>query len=203
MRKLDLRRQLKHLYQASAREPVLIDVPAMSFLMVDGMGDPGTASEFQQAVDALYGVAYTLKFMLKMGPRQIDYPVMALEGLWWSPGAQQLDTKDRTAWHWTLMIMQPEVITEELVAEASSQVKQRKDPPALSKLRFEEFHEGLSAQIMHIGPYSGERPALEKLHAFIRESGREPRGKHHEIYLSDPRRAKPERLRTVIRQPVA
>jgi len=202
MEKLDLRRQLKHLYQPPAKEPVLVDVPAMSFLMVDGTGDPDTASEFQQAIEVLYGVAYTLKFTLKMGPQQIDYPVMALEGLWWSAGAQQFDMEDRAAWRWTLMIMQPDLITEEMVADSAAQVKRKKDPPALSKLRFEEFHEGLSAQVMHIGPYSGERPAMEKLHVFIREGGREPRGKHHEIYLSDPRRAKPERMKTVIRQPV-
>ena len=203
MRKLDLRRQLKHLYQPPAKEPVLVDVPAMGFLMVDGAGDPNTSCEFQQAAEALYGVSYTLKFMLKKGPQQVDYPVMPLEGLWRSGSAQQFDFGDKSAWHWTLMIMQPDVITEELIAEAAAQVKQKKDPPALSKLRFEEFHEGPSAQVLHIGPYSAEGPTVEKLYAFIRARGRELRGNHHEIYMSDPRRAKPERLKTVIRQPVA
>ncbi len=202
MKKLALRRELKHLYHASAKEPVLVDVPPMSFLMVDGDGDPNASPEFQQAVEALYGVSYTLKFMLKKGPQQIDYPVMALEGLWWDREGREFRPNDKSCWRWTLMMMQPDIITEEMVAAASEQVERRKHPPALSRLRFEGFHEGPSAQIMHLGPYAEEGPTIEKLHAFIRENGRRPQGKHHEIYLSDPRRAKPEKLRTVIRQPV-
>ncbi|UCC67131.1 MAG: GyrI-like domain-containing protein [Armatimonadota bacterium] len=203
MKKLELKRQLKHLYRPSSKQPVLVDVPAMNFLMADGAGDPDTAADFQEAVEALYSVSYTLKFAAKMGPLATDYPVMALEGLWWADDMREFTVENRAAWQWTLMIMQPDIVTEAMFVSARAQVESKKNPPALRKLRFERFHEGLSAQIMHIGPYSGERPAVEKLQRFIRESGCELRGKHHEIYLSDPRRAKPENLRTVIRQPVA
>jgi len=202
MKKLDLKRELKHLYQPSAKEPVLVDVPPMNFLMVDGTGDPNTSKEFQEAVEALYRVSYTLKFMLKKGLQQINYPVMALEGLWWAQQGREFRPNDKSTWQWTLMIMQPDIITDELVAGALAQVERKKNPAALPKLRFERFHEGPSAQIMHIGPYSEEGPTVKKLHVFIRDQGYELRGKHHESYLSDPRRAEPEKLRTVIRQPM-
>lgn len=201
MKKLDLKKQFKHLYQPPKNQVVVVDVPEMSFLMVDGAGDPNTSQDFQEAIGALYGVAYTLKFMMKKGPAQIDYPVMALEGLWWTEDMEQFSIEDKSAWQWTVMIMQPDMITADLVDEAVAQVKEKKDPPGLSRLRFEAFEEGRCAQIMHIGPYSEERPTIERLHAFIEEGGHRLRGRHHEIYLSDPTRAKPENLRTVLRQP--
>lgn len=202
MAKIDLKKELKRLYSPSAREVSVVDVPEMNFLMIDGSGDPNTAQEYQEALDALYAVAYTLKFMIKKRDPQADYVVPPLEGLW---GAGEMDAftmEDKDAWKWTAMIMQPEAVTRELVDEAVQDVAQKKNPPALSKIRFESYHEGLSVQIMHIGPYAEEAPTIEKLHAFAAENGHQLRGKHHEIYLSDPRRTPPEKWKTVIRQPV-
>ncbi len=200
MAKIDLKREMKHLYKPSARESSVVDVPLMNFLMIDGSGDPNTAVEFQEAIEVLYGVSYTAKFMLKK--REMDYVVMPLEFLLWTDDMGQFSINDKDAWKWTLMLMQPGRVTEEIVAEATKEVERKKNPPALSRLRFESFHEGLSAQIMHIGPYSAERPTIEKLHKFIEEGGYKLAGKHHEIYLSDPNRTAPERLKTVIRQPM-
>lgn len=203
MCKTDLKKDLKHLYSASAKEPALVDVPPANFLMIDGKGDPNKAPEFREAVEALYGTAYTLKFMLKKGGVGPEYAVMPLEGLWWVDDMRLFSPEDKGAWLWTLMIMQPEWVTLELFREAVEEVARKKDPPALAGIRLESFHEGPAAQIMYIGPYSDEGPTIERLHAFIRENGRERAGRHHEIYLSDPRRTAPEKLKSILRQPVA
>lgn len=202
MMKVDFKKELKQLYKPSPKEVVVVDVPEMNFLMIDGVGDPNTAQEYKDAIEALYSVSYALKFMVKKGESAIDYAVMPLEGLWWVDDMTQFSMENKDAWKWTAMIMQPEYVTEGLVNAALRQVEKKKNPPALSKIRFESFHEGLSAQIMHIGPYSAEGPTIERLHNFIKENGYELRGKHHEIYLSDPRRSAPEKMRTVIRQPM-
>ncbi|MFB0551290.1 MAG: GyrI-like domain-containing protein, partial [Nitrososphaeria archaeon] len=181
--------------------PVTVDVPEMNFLMVDGKGDPNTSQEYKDAIEALYPVSYALKFMVKRREGS-DYVVMPREGLWWADDVTEFTMENKDAWKWTSMIMQPERVTEDLVQEAFDQVENKRGPPALSRMRFESFHEGLSAQITHIGPFSAEGPTIEKLHNFIKENGYELRGKHHEIYLSDPRRAKPEKMKTVIRQPI-
>ena len=201
MTKIDFKKELKHLYNPFANKVAIVDVPKMNFLMIDGAGDPNTAKEYKDAVEALFAVSYALKFMIKKG-RAIDYGVMPLEGLWWTDGMTQFSMENKDIWRWTSMIMQPEYVTEDLVSEALAQVEEKKNPPALSKIRFESFREGLSAQIMHIGPYSAEGPTIEKLHSFIKGTGHELSGKHHEIYLSDPRRSAPERMKTVIRQPI-
>lgn len=203
MAKIDLKKELKHLYKPSSKEIVVVDVPPMSFLMIDGTGDPNTAQEYQDAMEALYAVSYALKFMVKKGEVGVDYVVMPLEGLWWTDDMSQFSMDDKDAWQWTTMIMQPEFVTQELVADALRQVEQKKNPPALSKIRFETLHEGLAIQTMHIGPYSAEGPTIEKMHRFAQENGYQLSGKHHEIYLSDPRRTAPERLKTVLRQPVS
>lgn len=202
MSKIDPKKELKHLYRPSAKKIVVVDVPPMNFLMVDGHGDPNTAQEYQDAVEALYAVAYALKFMSKK-EKGMDFVVPPLEGLWWVDNMEEFTTEDKSAWKWTAMIMQPESVTPEMFEGALKQVEKKKNPPALSKLRFERFHEGLSVQIMYFGPYSEEGPTIEKMHDFIEKNGYEPRGKHHEIYLSDPRRTAPEKLKTVLRQPVA
>jgi len=202
MKKLDLKKELKRLYSPSPKEPVLVDVPDMNFLMVDGAGDPNTAQEYKDSIEVLYAMSYTLKFMVKKEDPEHDYTVMPLEGLWWGDDPNFLLVGEKDTWNWTSMIMQPEFVTEKHVAGAVEQVKKKKDPVALLKCRCESFHEGLSAQIMHIGPYAEEEPTIKRLHAFIEEQGHRPRGKHHEIYLSDPRRAAPEKLKTVVRQPV-
>lgn len=201
MAKIDQKRELRHLYRPSHESPVIVDVPEMNFLMVDGKGDPNTAQEYRDAIEALYAVSYAIKFMVKRR-EGVDCVVMPLEGLWWTDDMTKFTVENKDMWKWTSMIMQPELVTENLVQEASDQVEKKKNPPALSKIRFESFHEGLSAQIMHIGPFSAEGPIIERLHDFIKENGYELRGKHHEIYLSDPRRAKPEKMKTVIRQPM-
>lgn len=205
MKKIDLKKELKHLYNPSTKEISIVDVPKMNFLMIDGKGDPNTSQEYKEAIEALYTVSYSLKFMIKKGETAIDYVVMPLEGLWWTDDMAQFSTENKGIWKWTAMIMQPEYVTKDLVTKAFEQVEKKKNPPALSKMRFESFHEGLSAQIMHIGPYSAEGPTIKKLHSFIKEKGYEFDGlvqKHHEIYLSDPRRTAPEKMKTIIRQPM-
>jgi hypothetical protein len=200
--KLDLMKDLQPLYRPPVREPVLVEVPALSFLMVDGAGDPNTSPEYAQAVEALFAASYGAKFMVKRGPEATDYKVMPLEGLWWSADMAAFLEGRRDAWEWTMMIVQPPAVTADLIDRAVDEAGRKKDIPALGNLRFEGFEEGLSAQIMHVGAYSEERPTIEGLHAFITEEGYSRRGRHHEIYLSDPRRTAPERLRTIIRQPV-
>lgn len=204
--KIDYRKELKEFYRPSPKAPSLVEVPTMNFLMVDGRGNPNTSQEFEDAVAALYGLSYTLKFMLK-GSGTPEYTVMPLEGLWWNPANKkfnwQNDKWDWDEWVWTLMIAQPGHISADDFKAARAELKKKKDPPALSKVRFKEFAEGPSAQIMHIGPYSEEGPTVSTLHGFVKESGHRLRGKHHEIYLSDPRRADPMKMKTIIRHPVS
>jgi hypothetical protein len=202
MQKIDLKKALKHLYQPSAKEVVLVDVPTINYLMIDGEGDPNTSQAFAEAVEALYAVSYALKFMIKKGPLAMDYGVMPLEGLWWAEDMSEFSVEDKSNWNWTLMIMQPDFVTGDMVADAIAEVRKKKDPAALSKLRFEPFSEGKCAQILHIGPFTAEGPTVEKVHQFIDSHGRRS-GKHHEIYLSDIRKADPNNWRTVIRQPLA
>lgn len=202
MVKLDLKKTLKHLYGPSAKEAVEINVPTMNFIMIDGKGDPNTAKEYREAIEALYQLSYALKFKVKK-ELEIDYGVMPLEGLWWVANMEDFSADDKDAWLWTMMIMQPEMVGNELVTEAMTEVRKKKAPAALDKARFEEFDEGWAVQIMHIGPYAAEAPTIERLHGWIAEHGYTRRGKHHEIYLSDPRRSAPEKLKTIIRQPFA
>ncbi len=202
MSKIDYTRELGYLYKPSAKTVQIVQVPEMNFLMVDGQGDPNTSRSFQDAVDVLYSVSYAVKFLVKKGDTGIDYGVLPLEGLWWADDMSKFSVVDKYNWKWTLMIMQPAPVTVELVGEAMEQVRAKKDPVALPLLRFEPLEEGKAAQILHVGPFSEEGPTVEKVHAFIDESGSQATGKHHEIYLSDIRRAAPERWRTVIRQPM-
>jgi hypothetical protein len=201
MSTVDLKKDLKHLYNPSAKEVSVVDVPPMNFLMIDGAGDPNVSLEYQQAMEALFSLSYALKFRVKKS-NGVDYAVMPLEGLWWTDDPGQFSMSNKGIWKWTAMIMQPEYVTGELFAEALAEVRRKKDLVALDRVRFESYHEGLSAQIMHIGPYAAEEPTIARLHSFIRENGYELSGKHHEIYLSDPRRTAPEKLRTVLRQPI-
>lgn len=202
MKKIDYKKELKHLYKPSAKDVVIVNVPQMNFLMIDGEGDPNTSQTFQDAVESLYALSYAIKFMIKKGDLALDYGVLPLEGLWWAEDMSKFSVESKGDWKWTLMIMQPEYITRELVAEATEQVRNKKNPIALSNLRFESFAEGKAAQIMHIGPFSEEGPTIQKVHAFIKDHGHQLRGKHHEIYLSDIRKAAPEKWRTIIRQPM-
>jgi hypothetical protein len=202
--KLDLRARYKSLYNPPSRGPVLVEVPDLLFLMVDGAVEagvgPSDSAGFQDAMGALYTMGYTLKFMAKKRPVEpVDYPVMAVEGLWWvESGDFSFDRVE--PWHYRLMMMVPDLVTPAMVGEALAEARRKQ--PGLDHLRLERFEEGLSAQIMHIGPYSDEPATIEKLHAFVAEQGYRLRGHHHEIYLGDPRRAAPEKLRTVLRHPV-
>ena len=206
MTALDLHKQWKHLYAPSARKVELVDVPEFKFLMLDGNiepgEEPGTSPGFDEAFGALYSAAYTLKFMSKLRKENpIDYPVMALEGLWWvEDGKFDITIKDN--WFYTLMIMQPDHITPEMFAEAVAQAAKKKPNPALSRLRLAPFCEGLCVQTMHIGPYATEPATVEKMNAWAAENGYRMTGKHHEIYMGDPRRADPEKLKTVLRHGV-
>ncbi len=201
MGKVDLKKELKELYFPSAKEVAMIDVPEMSFLAIDGIGNPNTSGDFQDSFQALYGVAYTLKFELKKD--ESDFAVMPLEALWWANDMSSFMEARKDEWKWTNMIAMPDFVTEEQVGAAKEQLlAKRGEVPGLEKLRLERFAEGLSVQIMHIGPYAEEAPTIRRLHDFMDEKGYTFGGKHHEIYLSDPRRTKPERLKTVVRQPV-
>jgi hypothetical protein len=201
MEKTDLRKELKHLYQPSAKEVVQVEVPAFTFLMVDGEGDPNTSQEYAQAVEALFSVSYTAKFMLKKGPRKLDYAVMPLEGLWWADDMSAFAANDKAKWKWTMMIMQPSFVEKDVVESAIAEVRKKKNLPGISRLRLETFCEGRCAQVLHVGPFSEEGPTIRRVHEFIdARTGRA--GKHHEIYLSDIRRADPKKWKTIIRHPM-
>ena len=201
MAKIDLKKELKHLYQPSAKEVIQVDVPTMNYLMVDGTGDPNTSQTYSDAVAALFMVSYAVKFMVKKGTLAIDYGVMPLEGLWWADDMSSFTTTDKSIWKWTMMIMQPSFITPGIIDSSIADVKKKKNPTAISKLRLEAFSEGRCAQILHIGPFSEEGPTIAKVHQFI-DSKSKRTGKHHEIYLSDIRKADPLRWKTIIRQPM-
>ncbi|MEZ4678808.1 MAG: GyrI-like domain-containing protein [Caldilineaceae bacterium] len=200
MQKLDIKQSLAPLYQPKAKSVVVVDVPELAYLMVDGNGDPNHTLAYREAVEALFSVSYTLKFMAKQGDLAIDYGVMPLEGLWWAEDMTQFSTEDKSNWLWTMMILQPAFVTEEMVAAAMSAVRKRRIP-RLDKLRFARYEEGTCAQILHIGPFSEEGPTIAKVHEYIDTHGHKLRGKHHEIYLSDIRRAAPDKWKTIIRQP--
>ncbi len=202
MHKLDLKKDLKHLYQPPAKTVVQLDVPAMNFLMIDGEGDPNTSQAYADGVEALFTLSYALKFKVRKTALAIDYGVMPLEGLWWADDMSTFTPENKSNWKWTMMVMQPAFVTRAMVDEAKADVRKKKDLAALPELRFEVYGEGRCAQIMHIGPFSEEGPAIEMLHRFIVEHGGTLVGKHHEIYLSDIRKADPAKWKTVIRQPM-
>ena len=198
--KTDLKKELKPLYTASA-QPTLVTGWPLQYLMFNGYGDPDANPDFQAGVEALYTASYTLKSRLKQ-ELELDWVVPPLEGLWWMLLAD-FDLERRDDWRWTVMLPQPAEVTRELLDQAVAAAKKQKPLPALEKLRLELYDEGQAAQILHVGPYSEERATVERLHAFIQAKGFHLCGKHHEIYLSDPRRTAPEKLRTILRQPVS
>ena len=202
MTKIDFKKEMKHLYGPSKKDFQVVEVPRMTFLMVDGHGDPNTAPEYTQAVEALYAVAYKLKFFSKKNNQ--DYVVPPLEGLWWAEDMESFSSsRDKSQWDWTMMIMTPDWIIEEDFQQALLEAADKKENPALGKTRWEVYEEGLSVQILHQGSYDDESPILAKLHEiWMPENGYTFNGKHHEIYLSDPRRVEPEKLKTVLRQPI-
>lgn len=201
MNKRDIKRELRDLYSASAKRIAEVDVPEFSFLMIDGEGDPNTSATYAQAVEALFTVSYTAKFTFRKTEAAIDYTVMPLEGLWWADDWSVFSANDRSRWKWTMMIMQPDFLPHAFITDTMSRVAQTKNLPALGKMRLERFKEGPCAQILHVGPFTEEGPTIEKLHQHIDGAGSRT-GKHHEIYLSDIRRAAPSKWKTIIRQPM-
>jgi hypothetical protein len=200
MRKVDPKKELKQLYQASAKEVQAVEVPALQFLMIDGEGDPNTSAAYSEAVEALFSVSYTAKFMMKKAGT-VDYTVMPLEGLWWADDLSVFAAGDKSKWKWTMMIMQPSFVPSSTIDAALGEVRRKKGLPAVDRLRFTTFAEGSCAQVLHLGPFSTEGPTIERVHAFI-DARTARRGKHHEIYLSDIRRAAPAKWKTIIRQPM-
>jgi len=211
MKMLDLKKQYKNLYQPSAKKVEIVHVPRLQFAMIDGAiekgSEPGKSPSFAEATQALYSISYTLKFMFKKRKTNaVDYPVMALEGLWWvEDGIFDIAVKDN--WFYTLMIMQPAVVTKDIFEEGMEQVRKKKgDSPSLAKVHLAELEEGLCMQTMHIGPYATEPATVELMRTFALENGYLDcvglGGKHHEIYIGDPRKADPTKLKTVLRHPI-
>ena len=211
MKTLELKKELKYLYAPSAKKVEILKVPKLQFAMINGRiekgKEPGNSPSFAEATQALYSLSYTLKFTFKKRKTNaIDYPVMPLEGLW---GLQNnsLDVAKKDNWTFTLMILQPDVVTKDVFADGLETVRKKKgDSPALSKIRLANFEEGMCVQTMHIGPYATEPATIERMRAFAFENGYQdnvgPNGMHHEIYIGDPRKAAPEKLKTVLRHPL-
>jgi hypothetical protein len=199
---VDLRRELAAVYSAGPA-PAFVDVPELSFLMIDGHGDPNSAPAYAAAVQALYSLAYPIRFALTRRPDAVDARVSPLEGQWWTPDMTTFSTDAKSEWNWTLLIAVPEQVTDAVVEDArDAAVRKHPDAP-VARVRLARFAEGRCAQVLHVGPYSAEGPTVAALHAFIAANGCALTGRHHEIYLGDPRRAAPEKLRTILRQPVA
>ncbi len=203
MTKIDLTKQHGQLYRPSAADFAVVEIPPITYLMVDGHGDPNSSPAYAQAVEALYAVSYRTKFISKAELGR-DYVVAPLEGLWWAEDwARFTSARDKSAWDWTMMIMQPDWVGDELHRRALEELGGRRDLPGLRLVRQASYHEGCAAQILHIGSYDDEGPVLARLHGeWLPQHGYVENGKHHEIYLSDPRRVPAARLKTVLRQPI-
>lgn len=200
MAALDLKKDLKQFYAPSGKTVSIVEVPTLSFLMIDGQGDPREQA-YRDTVSLLFAVAYTVKFHVKR-TQGFDFAVMPLEGRWWVENLDDLDFEDRSNWLWTIMIMQPACVTPDMVAQACLEVQKKKALAVPPPVRLESFTEGLVGQILFTGPYKDEMPTIEHLHASIQAQGGVLVGKHHEIYLSDPNRTAPEKLKTILRQPM-
>jgi hypothetical protein len=201
MESIDHKDEYDDCYRQSESEVSLVDVPDFDFLAIDGRGDPNTSEAFTDAVETLYPLAYAIRSIIK-DEADLKYVVMPLEGLWWTDDMATFDVEDKDDWQFRLLIMQPPVVTRDTFERARETVREKKDLPALSKVRYESFEEGLSAQTLHVGPFSEEGPTVERIHRYIEENGYSRRGRHHEIYLSQMGRVPPERMRTILRQPV-
>jgi hypothetical protein len=200
--KTDLWKDYQEIFSPSAKEPQLVRIPSFFYLLIDGEGDPNTSASFMEAIGALYGMAYTLKFMLKK-ERNLDFRVMPLSGLFHAADPAVFLQGRKNEWKWTLGIALPSIVKAADITRARTVASgKKKASPALPLVRRETLREGLCAQILHRGPYAAEKPTIERLHAFIRENGLTFAGSHHEIYVTDPNRSAPEKLKTIIRQPV-
>jgi hypothetical protein len=203
MTRYDVKRELNRCYAPANRDWALVDVPEQRFIAIDGHGDPNTSASFARAVEALYAVAYTIKFASKRADPDRDVVVGPLEGLWWSDRPESFITRDKDEWQWRLLISQPDWITDDAIADAQRTAQAKKGAEAISHVRRETLREGTCAQALHIGPFDDEGPALAKLHdEYLAANNLRMTGPHHEIYLSDRRRTAPAKLRTILRQPV-
>jgi hypothetical protein len=198
--KVDFKKVYKQLYGPPKAGFQVVEVPKMNFLMVDGVGNPNSAPAYQQAAEALYSLSYAIKFALKK--QGLDYLVPPLEGLWWVDDMNEFSLANKDAWQWTMMIMQPDSVTETLVEKARQALKEKKQLPSLGNVRFESYTEGLSVQILYTGAYEDEAPTIAEMHKFLKNQKYLANGKHHEVYLSDPRKTPTEKLKTILRQPV-
>ncbi len=202
MQTYDIKKERKDLYAPKSGDFEIVEVPPLEFLMVDGHGDPNTATAYREAVEALYAASYAVRAVTRTGLGRV-HTVGPLEGLWSADDPEVFRTRDKSAWNWTMMIAQPDWITAELVEEALTAVR-KKRLPSLDFIGFERYTEGRSVQILHVGSYDNEAPTLERLHReFLPANGFTPTGRHHEIYLSDARKTEPARLKTILRQPVS
>lgn len=200
MEKIDFKKSLKGLYGPSAREFAIVDVPAMRFVMVDGHGDPNTAARYATGLNWVYSISYALKFASKR--RGQDYTVPPLEARWWTDDMADFVARRKDRWRWTQMLMVPDFVSAEMFEPALAEARKKLGEPPES-LRLETLAEGLSVQIMHVGSYDDEAPTIRRLHEeFLPQNGLVENGHHHEIYISDPRKVEPARLKTVLRQPV-
>lgn len=199
--KIDFKKELKQFYQPPSTEFVEVEVPELRFVMVDGEGDPNTADAYKKALEWLYSTSYAMKFSSK-NTLSRDYVVPPLEGLWWADDPADFVARNKAAWKWTMMIMVPDFVTEEIYVAATEKTKGKLGTPPPS-LRLQSLCEGLCLQILHIGSYDDEGPTLAKLHDHIMPMRQLTfNGPHHEIYIGDPRRVQPDRLKTVLRQPI-
>lgn len=198
--KIDYRKQNKEIYQAKQDKFSELIMPNLQFLMISGAGDPNNSSPFKESCEALFAVSYKIKFSIKKSELDLDYAVMPLEGLWWVDGGE-FSLKDKKNWKWTLMVRQPDFVTEQHLLNAIDEVA-KKSLTCLSDLSLRYYEEGLSVQTLHIGPYSEEQKTIDQLHNYIKNNNHQFHGKHHEIYLNDPTRTDPDKLKTIIRQPI-
>ena len=202
-KKLDYKKKFPEFYKPSIKEPIIVDVPKMNFFMISGVGDPNTSQDYKDAISALYAVSYALKMkIIKKKTPSKDYVVPPLEGLWFMDNMENWSMDDKNKWEWTMMIRFPDFIKKEQISQAIKIAKETKNPSSISKLRHESYSEGLSVQIMYVGPYDEEPSTIKRIHKFAEDQGYILDGKHHEIYLSDVRKVAPEKLKTILRQPI-
>jgi len=202
-KKLDYKKEFPDLYKPSLKEPTIIKIPKMMFFMIDGTGDPNTSDEYKEVVQLLYNISYALKMkVIKKETPSKDYVVPPLEGLWYMPKMEEWSMDEKDKWEWTMMIRIPDFVKDSQIKKAMKILKETKNPDSFSKLRYEQYDEGTCVQIMYLGPYDEEPPTIKKIHQFAKKNGYNLNGHHHEIYLSDPRRVEPERLKTILRHPI-
>ncbi|MHC1726460.1 MAG: GyrI-like domain-containing protein [Syntrophobacteraceae bacterium] len=203
MSKIDFKKDFKAWYKAPENGFVFVELPPVQYLMIDGAGDPNSVPEFQSAVETLYGVAYTIKFSAKKAGVGPEYSIPPLDGLWWCEGMQGcFDPENRSLWRWSLMLIQPHHVNGAMVLAAAEQLTAKGKQGPFGGLRLQSLEEGLCVQTLHVGPYCDEAPRITAMHRYVEDVGYLLHGKHHEIYLSDPRRTSPEKLKTILRNPV-